>query len=159
MQPDLLVDAKLWSAAPKRGNRNRSDSFQEKKQGRRKRDFMLFCGMNFALIQSPYILTQFYRVAFKGCVDCLFGATPQQLRDVPALFALVSTLGVPILSHGVGGILFHPKQWSFHHPFDGGSLHVKTQAIGWTLLAVAGLMQVSRRAKRAASEASTLGIW
>jgi hypothetical protein len=35
------------------------------------------------------------------------------------------------------------KGWCFHHPFKGGRLHVTTQAVGWSLLSLAGVLQIS----------------
>jgi 2-acylglycerol O-acyltransferase 2 len=142
-RPDHLVKASEWSAPTKRGARARTASFVAAKKQRRKRDFLLFCAMNYALLQTPMIIIKFYQFTFKGCVDCLFGASAQQLKDIPAVFALVCTLGIPLFTHGVGGVLFHPEDWTFFHPLKGGSVHVKFQAAGWTLLACAGLLQIA----------------
>jgi len=143
LTPDHLVKAADWGSARSRSRRPLSSSFIELRKKRRKRDFLLFCGMSFALMQTPYIFSQVYKYAFKGCVECLFfGVSGARLSEVPAAFALLTTLSVPIFSHGVGGILFHPASWSFHHPLEGGATHVRFQAAGWTILAIAGCLQL-----------------
>ena len=98
--------------------------------------------MNYALLQSPYICKWFYKTVIHTCVDCATGT--QSLKDIPAIFTLVATLGIPLFTHGVGGLLFHGKeQWSFHHPMSGGQVHVISQAAGWTLVSLAGILQIA----------------
>jgi hypothetical protein len=57
----------------------------------------------------------------------------------------ISTIGIPLFTHGAGGEFFVGKQrgWWFHHPFEGGRLHVTAQAEGWSLLSLAGVLQIS----------------
>jgi len=136
--PAHLIKASQWAASPVR---KRSDSFTEKKKRRRKRDFFLWCAMNYALFQVPFVLKWFYRTVIHTCVDCATGA--QNIKDIPAFFTLIATLGIPLFTHGVGGLLFHKDQWSFHHPMSGGKIHVISQAAGWTLVSLAGLLQIT----------------
>ncbi|GMI39760.1 hypothetical protein TrCOL_g6013 [Triparma columacea] len=136
--PDHLIKASQWAKSPVR---KRSDSFAHKKKKRRKRDFFLWCMMNYALFQVPFVLKWFYKTVIHTCVDCATGV--QNIRDIPAMFTLVATLGIPLFTHGVGGLLFHKDKWSFHHPMSGGKLHVLSQAAGWTLVSLAGILQIT----------------
>ena len=115
--PDHLIKASQWAKSPVR---KRSDSFAHKKKKRRKRDFFLWCMMNYALFQVPFVLKWFYKTVIHTCVDCATGV--QNIRDIPAMFTLVATLGIPLFTHGVGGLLFHKDKWSFHHPMSGGKV-------------------------------------
>ena len=132
--------AKDWVSSPKKKDKQNSDSFEDllaKRKRRRKRDFALWCVMNYALLQSPFLFKRFYRNIIHTCKDCVSG-----VEHVPSFFVLAATLGIPIFTHGIGGIIFHREEWSFHHPFSGGKFHVLSQAAGWTLVCLAGLMQL-----------------
>jgi len=121
------------------------------------REFALFFAMKILLLQTPYVL-QYALHMLHACAHCvglrLQEEEIQQSSDlggqgliVPKEFAgLVTfccTLLVPLFSHGVGGLLFHPNSWTFHHPLGGGKKHVTAQATGWSLIGVAGLLHLA----------------
>ena len=85
----------------------------------------------------PSSLLQIRR--FLGCVDC--AVNPAKISDHIPAFTLVSTIGIPLFTHGVGGLLFHRKYWSFQHAFNGGQLHIITQALGWSFVAIGAILQ------------------
>ncbi|GMH67390.1 hypothetical protein TrST_g2059 [Triparma strigata] len=103
-----------------------------------KRNLILWALMNYGLLQTPYLLHAFTTFILSTCKSCSTG-----LSNVPALFTLIATLFIPILTHGIGGVLFYGKNWTFYHPNRGGRIHVISQAVGWTLVSVAVLMQMA----------------
>jgi hypothetical protein len=123
-------------------------------------DFALFFLMKIALLQTPYFL-QIGLHLLTNCVDCLRSSKdagmlehsldgifsspnrPMLAKGIFAAFAFSCTILVPLFTHGVGGRMFHGKQWSFHHPFRGGKHHVTSQASGWSLFGVAGLLHLA----------------
>ena len=133
-----VVKADTWASSPVK--RKRSSAYVEHKKRKRKRDFLLWVLMNYGLLQTPYFLHWFYKTVMYTCVDCVSGE--KSIRDVPAFFTLVATLGIPFFTHGIGGILFHGHKWSFHHPNAGGGVHVMSQAVGWTLVGVGASLQL-----------------
>mmetsp|Transcript_17189 Transcript_17189/g.34432 ORF Transcript_17189/g.34432 Transcript_17189/m.34432 type:complete len:700 (-) Transcript_17189:10-2109(-) len=135
-----VVTADAWAQSPVKRKR-RSSAYVEHKQRKRKRDLLLWALMNYGLLQTPYFLHWFYKTVVYTCVDCVSG--DKSIRDIPAFFTLIATLGIPFFTHGIGGILFHGRKWSFHHPFAGGGIHVMSQAAGWTLVGLAALMQLA----------------
>ncbi len=131
-----LVSADEWSNSPRR---KRLNSFSKQRQRRRKRDFALFIAMSYLLLQAPHFVSFFLSSILSTCVDCFTGQMP--LSELPPIAALVTTLGVPLFTHGVGGQLFN-KEWSFHHAFSGGTAHIAAQAIGWILVTIAAVFQI-----------------
>ena len=130
----VFIPADLWSGR----NRIFSDSFimQEGIKRGRKRDFLTFIFLNYLFLQ----VGQFLLVVLKkmwDCIDCRrLSAVP---NEVVTLFSFFTTLGVSLFTHGVGGRMFNDS-WSFYHPFRGGSIHVKLQAAGWSLLGASLLL-------------------
>lgn len=122
-------------------------------------DLLLFFFIKLALLQTPYCLHLGLHL-LHDCVACALQHRKQfdptlhlnspgtggdfiLPREIPALVAFACTILVPLFTHGVGGKLFNGTRWSFHHPFDGGQLHVKCQATGWSLVGLAGFLQLA----------------
>ena len=136
------------SSAPKRSS-TLVDWFMKGKN----REFLLFFAMKIFLLQSPYAF-QYGLHLLHACANCVgleFHEEIQQSsgekglivpKEFTGLVTFCCTLLVPLFSHGVGGVLFHNEQWTFHHPLGGGRSHVRFQATGWSLIGVAGLLHL-----------------
>lgn len=119
-------------------------------------DVGIFFVVSTLLLQSPYYLHLLFNWMLNYSLEHLpgrFGAAMEEASDsiktmpveVNASMIFISTIGIPLFTHGAGGefLIGNKKGWCFHHPFEGGHLHVTAQAIGWSLLSLAGLLQIS----------------
>jgi hypothetical protein len=119
-------------------------------------DVAIFFVVSTLLLQSPYYLHLLFDWMLNYSLDhfpgrfCVAQETPSDRittmpLEVNASMIFISTIGIPLFTHGAGGEFFVGKQrgWCFHHPFEGGRLHVTTQAVGWSLLSLAGVLQIS----------------
>lgn len=119
-------------------------------------DVGIFFVVSTLLLQSPYYL----HLLFDWMLNCSLDHFPSRFyvaQDAPsdsivaiplevnASMIFITTIGIPLFTHGAGGEFFVGKHrgWCFHHPFEGGKLHVTAQAIGWSLLSLAGVLQIS----------------
>ena len=138
------------SAAPRR-----SSTLVDWLMKGKNREFLLFFAMKIFLLQSPYAM-QYALHLLSACANCVgLGLNEGEIQQLPSekglivpkeftgLITFCCTLLVPLFSHGVGGVLFHSENWSFHHPLGGGRSHVRFQATGWSLIGVAGLLHLA----------------
>lgn len=121
----------------------------------RNREFALFFAIKIFLLQSPFAL-QYGLHLLHACANCVGMGLQEDIeqssgdsqgmvvpKEFTGLVTFCCTLLVPLFSHGVGGLLFHPESWTFHHPMNGGRSHVTAQATGWSLIGVAGLLHLA----------------
>lgn len=114
-----------------------SSDFVKEEKGR-KRDFFIFIVMNYMFLQVGHALI----IGFKFVWDCVqcerLGIVP---KEALVVFTFLTSLGVSLFTHGVGGRMFNEK-WTFFHPFEGGTMHIGSQAMGWSLLGVSILLHI-----------------
>ena len=121
-------------------------------------DVIIFFVVSTLLLQSPYYLHLLFNCILNYSWELLperIGRLTKTISDdgvivampveITATMVFMSTIGIPLFTHGAGGeiIIGNKKGWCFHHPFEGGRLHVTAQAVGWSLLFLAGLLQLS----------------
>ena len=94
--------------------------------------------MNYMFLQIGHALI----IGFKFVWDCVqcdrLGVVP---KEALVIFTFLTSLGVLLFTHGVGGRMFNEK-WTFFHPFEGGTMHIGSQAVGWSLLGVSILLHL-----------------
>ena len=94
--------------------------------------------MNYMFLQVGHALI----IGFKFVWDCVqcerLGIVP---KEALVVFTFLTSLGVSLFTHGVGGRMFNEK-WTFFHPFEGGTMHIGSQAMGWSLLGVSILLHI-----------------